>query len=526
MSQQNKTTLQANINTDLADNTTGDISASDIRGNLINITDSLLFNSGSQTFDGTLNVNGTISGSFEGNGSNLTGVTAEWDGTLDGTAAITGSLIVASGSRGIFKNLNDAIYLGTFDNATDGQYPGFIIKSDLSALGSQIVGYKFGEYQPLYLNTDGSSRAKTFIGYSSTQTNDDINAQLNLKNANASYALDVVDGASFRNATTRFENSNLNLVQSYITLDSSSAYPFRPANDNAGEGLAVGRYNDQFDQQLIISYQGGAGRVIAKELNIDAPQIRLELQDSSTTEIAAQFTKTQATIFKSLDVTGSLQATGGITGSLLGTGSYALNALTASYALSSAGGGGSTDTGSLLTTASVSLNTITFTKGDASTFDITVDTGSAGGGGSTFPYTGSAEISGSLTVEGPTVLTGSLEVSGSVTIGRLDGAGLDLGVYSINTASFQIDYLDMAVYSDTTIDAYSFGSTVSNFEIKNTAQYGGTKGYIKLNAGDLLITGSAVYIKPSSLPTSEPSDSGQLWLSGSAGNSKYLMVRD
>jgi hypothetical protein len=93
-----------------------------------------------------------------------------------------------------------------------------------------------------------------------------------------------------------------------------------------------------------------------------------------------------------------------------GTASYAVQALTASYALSSAGvaggvtsiiagsgisvdqstgavtitntgGGGSTPTGSLLVTASVSLNTITFTKGDGSTFPITVDTGSGGGGG-------------------------------------------------------------------------------------------------------------------------------------------------
>jgi len=37
-------------------------------------------------------------------------------------------------------------------------------------------------------------------------------------------------------------------------------------------------------------------------------------------------------------------------------------------------------TASLITTASVSSNTITFTKGDASTFNITVDTGSGGGG--------------------------------------------------------------------------------------------------------------------------------------------------
>jgi hypothetical protein len=42
------------------------------------------------------------------------------------------------------------------------------------------------------------------------------------------------------------------------------------------------------------------------------------------------------------------------------------------------GGGGSTDTGSLLTTASVVLNTITFTKGNGSTFPITVNTGSGG----------------------------------------------------------------------------------------------------------------------------------------------------
>jgi len=41
----------------------------------------------------------------------------------------------------------------------------------------------------------------------------------------------------------------------------------------------------------------------------------------------------------------------------------------------------STSTGSLLQTASVSSNTITFTKGDSTTFDITVATGSGGGGG-------------------------------------------------------------------------------------------------------------------------------------------------
>tara|TARA_R110000772_G_scaffold1_2_gene5 strand:- start:1045 stop:1518 length:474 start_codon:yes stop_codon:yes gene_type:complete len=47
MSQQNKTTLQSNINTDLADNNTGAIGAGDVRNNMINLTDSLPFLSGS-----------------------------------------------------------------------------------------------------------------------------------------------------------------------------------------------------------------------------------------------------------------------------------------------------------------------------------------------------------------------------------------------------------------------------------------------------------------------------------------------
>ena len=42
-------------------------------------------------------VSGSFSGSFEGDGTNLTGITAEWDGSLNGDAEITGSLIVKTG---------------------------------------------------------------------------------------------------------------------------------------------------------------------------------------------------------------------------------------------------------------------------------------------------------------------------------------------------------------------------------------------------------------------------------------------
>ena len=69
-----------------------------------------------------------------------------------------------------------------------------------------------------------------------------------------------------------------------------------------------------------------------------------------------------------LNVSGSSQFTfNKVTGVATVTSSFAI---TASHALNS--GGSSTDTGSLLTTASVSLNTITFTKGDSTTFPITI----------------------------------------------------------------------------------------------------------------------------------------------------------
>jgi len=80
-----------------------------------------------------------------------------------------------------------------------------------------------------------------------------------------------------------------------------------------------------------------------------------------------------------------------VSGSTINTGSFvttsSFNAYTASQS-----------TGSLMKTGSVSGNVLTFTKGDATTFSLTVATGSSGG--AAFPYTGSAEITGSLGITG------------------------------------------------------------------------------------------------------------------------------
>jgi phage baseplate assembly protein gpV len=140
MSQQNKTTLQSAINTQLADNTSGDISAADIRDNLINITDSLLFNTGSgQAITGSLIVTEGITGSLQGTASYATqALSASWAPAVasnpfpfTGSAVISGSLTITGsinstgsvilgrpdflGNRNLnisFNNENETVSLG------------------------------------------------------------------------------------------------------------------------------------------------------------------------------------------------------------------------------------------------------------------------------------------------------------------------------------------------------------------------------------------------------------------------------
>lgn len=162
--------------------------------------------------------------------------------------------------------------------------------------------------------------------------------------------------------------------------------------------------------------------------------------DAGGTTITGSFTASGSshTIIGTLNATSSqavsasfaLTASYVTASSIIGTVTSASYALTASYALN-AGSGGTISTASLLTTASATSNVITFTKGDASTFTVTVATGS---GGTAFPYTGSANITGSLNVVGPLTITASTYAA-SVRFAGLDATNqaFDL-VYPTNGA--------------------------------------------------------------------------------------------
>ena len=80
------------------------------------------FSSSQVEFSG--GVSGSFSGSFKGDGSNLTGVTADWDGSRNGDSSITGSLTV-SGSTNVVDFTNVAAISGsTFSGSFVGNGSG------------------------------------------------------------------------------------------------------------------------------------------------------------------------------------------------------------------------------------------------------------------------------------------------------------------------------------------------------------------------------------------------------------------
>jgi hypothetical protein len=151
-----------------------------------------------------------------------------------------------------------------------------------------------------------------------------------------------------------------------------------------------------------------------------------------------------------------------------------------------------TATGSFMTTGSVTNNTITFTKGDGTTFVITVDTGSGGGGSTDYVsnvvyQTGSIDFTGvgngfdgAININDLTASlisnddTGSFMTTGSVsgntvTFTKGDGSTFDITIVSSSyavTSSFAVtashvlnpDYVSTVTYATGTIDFTGVGN--------------------------------------------------------------------
>jgi hypothetical protein len=145
-------------------------------------------------------------------------------------------------------------------------------------------------------------------------------------------------------------------------------------------------------------------------------------------------------------VTGSLNVSGGITGSFSGTASFATNALSSSLATTN------------LYTASVSSNVVTFTKGDGTSFNLTVATGS-----------GTSTVSSSFATSASFAQTASYvadAVSASRATSAANADNATSSSYAL-TASFALNVPLTASNADTA--SFSLFAVSSSFAV--TASY-------------------------------------------------------
>ena len=181
---------------------------------------------------------------------------------------------------------------------------------------------------------------------------------------------------------------------------------------------------------------------------------------------------------------GTVSGSAQVTGSTLITGSVKGNTLTFEkgdgstfdlLVITSSGGGGSTDTGSLLTTASVSETTMSFTKGDASTFEVYI----------------TSSVSASF-AETASLLLGSVEsasfasTASFVTASNVHGPH---GTSSVATASRAI--------TSSKVDPISALSDLQHFVDDGAAGIGG------IPKGGLYRNGNFVLIRIADIPFSQ-----------------------
>jgi hypothetical protein len=226
---------------------------------------------------------------------------------------------------------------------------------------------------------------------------------------------------------------------------------------------------------------------------------------------AAGLTVTGSAIVSgSLTVTGSVRATAGFTGSLLGTASFAL---TSSF------------TPNAIVTASVSSNTITFTKGNGTTFPITVNTGSGGAtspGGSTteIQYNNAGAFAGTstLTFDGTTITANPISATGYFipqnALGSLSTVGFD---YTIsNPGIYRFTGMDPGagayyiIFSDPSSKADGQTIIIINADTTNVGYYdqtyniqdpgGGAITTIAAGSADTFVNMEGIWIRTARRP--------------------------
>ena len=391
-------------------------------------------------FTGVSAISGSIfSGSFVGNGSGLTGVTADWNGRRNGNAEITGSFIVSGSSPTItlagvttidsnitVRNPSKTSIaigrsaLGSSDGINNQTSVALGYSAAASALGNSIVAIGAG----------AGSKAGTDTVYVGVSAG-------NLQSGQSNVA--IGSRAASVNAGTGVGNTLIGFSAAYViknggsntSIGASSLYSLDEGNNNVAVGVdslsslrsghsnvAIGTSAGKFARSTSFSniYLGfGAGPA---QSTIETGKLYIN-NTSGGPLIGGDFTAKTVTISGSLFVSQSVTSPS-FTGSFKGSGADLTNLPTTAW--NGIRNGNAEITGSFIVSGSGAIVNLTGTSAiSGSTFS-----GSFVGNGSGLTgitatgwngiRNGNAEITGSLIVSGALTVTKTITISsGSVT---------------------------------------------------------------------------------------------------------------
>jgi len=398
---------------------------------------------------------GTVSGSAQITAFGFISSSTAPAGTISGSAQITSLGFVSSSvtaSSLVTASVN--VNVITF---TKGDASTFSLT--VAASGSVTPGTVSGSAQIVELGFLQTSSFQTYTGSEDTK-NIAIGAStssLNSFTASAQISINALNTFTASQSTASLVTSITNLnsftssqltINSAIGASTASLNAFTQSQD--AKNTTLGNLTGSFattGSNTFVGNQTITGNITAFSASFTYLQTIFEsssiIYSSGSNQFGDELSDIQ-TLSGSVKVQGSLT----VNGTPVQTSSVditALNAFTSSQetkntTLASVTSSLNTATASLftssslaLTTASVSLNTITFTKGNGTTFNVTVNTGSAA---SAFPYTGSAEISGSLKVIGEVQMTGSSASNSTVVSINQAGSGYPIVI----TGKGNMDY--------------------------------------------------------------------------------------
>jgi hypothetical protein len=212
---------------------------------------------------------------------------------------------------------------------------------------------------------------------------------------------------------------------------------------------------------------------------------------TASTEYITGSTKFGSQLTDTHQFTGSVSIINSLTvdGSLNATSSWAFNAITSSYAITASyalNSANPTDTGSFLVSASAVNTTITFTKGDGSTFDVTVSQSGSVESASYSFYAETASYANTFSVN-------------NTILSTQQNSDVDTGteiVASVSTSSFSSAFFDYYIQDGTNYRAGTVSSVWNSigtvrYTDTSTTDIGDTSGLIF----DVILTNSTASLQ-------------------------------